>query len=532
MPSESVTRAREAIATLIAMGITDYVYCPGSRDAPLAYALAEAEKRSLVRVYPFADERSGAFFAVGLSRAGIVPAVITTSGTAAAELHPALEEAKDQELPLVAVTADRPFELIGVGASQTTTQHGLYGPTPVAEVSVPAGAAVKEAIIRLVRAAKRGPVHLNIAFADPLIPQGDEIWPEVRVPLFDEGETTFPRWNDVVDGNLDTVVVAGDGADSEVVSHARIAGIPIVAEPTAPGNGGHAPVVLQLLIDRVQQVIVTGKPTLSRGVQSLLAQVPRKVVVSSLRIWPDPAGHAQAVVPGLRGTAPSARAQWSAVWETIASEAEVAAAALDGDMTLLGVARQIWRSQPEVPLWLGASNAVRAFDIAGWGERNNVHSNRGLAGIDGTISTAIGFGAARQQPIRAVMGDLTFAYDMNALGARPLPEQDIQVIVLDDGGGSIFASLEHGKPQFTELYERYFAVKQSVDPVGVALACGWGAQRVETHNDLQDILEAPVRGRNLVHVPVPRESSLITDLSHRTQIALRKSSENCRTIVP
>ena len=555
----SIVVARDIVSSLISSGVRHVAYCPGSRDAPFAYALAAAERAGVVNVATFGEERGAGFWAVGAAKAGVGAAVITTSGTAAAELHPALEEAYFQGLPVVAVTADRPHEMRGVGASQTTHQDGIFGCRVVSFDSLPALEVVSEKttgkirhrVARLVGAARgflgqAGPVHLNVGFRDPLVPASNEIAgltsyyadlsdgtparecanvPDIRI-----AGRVYPAWSSVVSDELRTIVVAGDGTDRSVAEMASTRGIPVLAEPSSGVTASKSWIpyeqwIVGMLADQVQQVIVTGRPTLSRPIGALLARADiRKVIVASHREWVDVAGTASVVVEGLRDTdgsddrhreGRSARSHqadgWLHTWRQAAEEAGNRAFSKAEEssairLSLLTACRAIWEEGRDCLLWLGASNTIRGFDLTATAPgRDGVFSNRGLAGIDGTIASALGLAMASTKPVRAVMGDMTFAYDLATLVQRPegrTPQPDIQVIVLDDGGGSIFASLEHGGAE-PDVYERYFAVTPHLDVCAAAEAAGWTATSVSSLAELVDELRTPIHGRSVLHVKIP-----------------------------
>ena len=555
----SIRTASLIASSLIACGVKKVAYCSGSRNAPFAYALARLERDGLVEVFTFAEERVAGFWAVGAlqgsaEKEGVV-AVVTTSGTAVAELHPAIEEAKHLGLPLIIVTADRPFELRGVGANQTTQQLGIYGPSVVAETEIPAiqdpdEPGIARAIIGRVRRLTArasghgglpGPVHLNVALRDPLVPAlGDNLsGASEEIPSLPQlgpslNHTAEISWSQVVDPSLRTLLVAGDGPGQHDQSHMRkIAeyadhlGIPILAEPSSglcdlPSWLPHGPLVAERLSQQLlagkheapEQVIVLGRPTLSREVIELLSLMgtpdTAKIVVSASDQWQDPSGTATAVVPDLLpdeqplddGLAESRRI-WLQQCRQIAAEMEMIVRERSRGLNHLGVARMIWRHSRETNLWLAASNVVRSFDLgASAPGLQRVYSNRGLAGIDGTTSAALGLAAQTEEPVRVVLGDLSFVYDLAALAARPGGEPDVQILVFDDGGGSIFHSLEHGGSTDAETYQKYFGIRQEVDIVQVAAACGWRARSAESIEELRDAVMAPIRGRSLVRIPL------------------------------
>lgn len=564
----SLQVANDVIEALISSGTTEFAYCPGSRNAPFAYVLAAQEAAGRVRVHAFAEERGAAFWALGAAQAlgGRTPvAVVTTSGTAAAELHPPLEEARHQGLPVVAVTADRPFQMVGVGASQATGQNGMFASTVCVGLDVPEGADSAGVRNRVWRAVARGcgmggrsgPVHLNVAFADPLVPPDYEAFASSVLEGTDGTERrnnpaigalrqsvqtkSAPRWEDTVQPGLSTIVVAGSVDPGDLPSARELAKkaaehlIPVIAEP-ASGICDcatwipHAPWVIEMCGAGVEQVVVLGKPTLSRQVMRLLQRPEiRVVVLANHHEWTDIWGNAEVVLPldgsfeftedtlGNRQPREHDGQLWLERWMDAAHRID---RVLDEHITLRGldhiaVSQQIWSQVEGIDLWLGASNAVRGFDVAAREPgRANVFANRGLAGIDGSIASALGVQAMRGRPMRAVIGDLTFCYDLPTLAARPHHRSDVQVVVLDDGGGSIFASLEHGTAP-DDIYEKYFAVPQTIDIAAAARACGWEATTVTTLEELRASLEVAIVGRSVIHVVLERPGGVFAALRER-----------------
>ncbi|WP_235912400.1 2-succinyl-5-enolpyruvyl-6-hydroxy-3-cyclohexene-1-carboxylic-acid synthase [Ruania zhangjianzhongii] len=543
----STRSARAVVTALVAAGVRDVVLAPGSRSAPLAYALAAAAGADWLRVHVRVDERSAGFVALGLAHEGPT-AVVTTSGTAVANLHPAVLEAAHAHLPLIVVSADRPHELRGVGANQTTDQVKIFGSAVRGYWELPAdrgevGALVSSAVVRAVTAAtgvrtrNAGPVQLNIAFADPLVPDGE--WsPGVRPAPGLQVRPSRPADAVELPRGPRTVVVAGDGAPSGISALTERWGWPVLAEPSSGVRtssfalpAGRVLLGIEELSAPIERVVVLGRPTLSRSVTRLLARTDvQVVVVSGHADWADVAGTAAVVcdqisVPG----EPSAQEQlWWLRWAKAASGADTvlnSARGLDGAAVanlLLGTA--------ESTVVLGSSMAVRHADLTGAAGADLapelVVANRGLAGIDGTLSTATGLALAGRQ-VRALVGDLTFAHDVGGLARGRLePEVDLQVIVLDDGGGTIFATLEHGRQEHQAVFERYFATPQYLDIA--ALAAGFGARHAlirgtQGLSDLARELAAPVRGRSVLQVQLDpqAERARAVDLSGQVEVAAR-----------
>ncbi|MEE6282565.1 2-succinyl-5-enolpyruvyl-6-hydroxy-3-cyclohexene-1-carboxylic-acid synthase [Georgenia sp. MJ170] len=513
--------ARRMITELRAGGVRHVVLAPGSRSAPLAYALAAAADAGWLRLHVRIDERVAGFVALGLARAAREPvAVVTTSGTAVANLHPAVLEASHSGVPLILVTADRPHEMRSTGANQTTDQVGIFGRACRWQADVPAGTepdAVAQVVVRALAAATGarsgdpGPVHLNVALRDPLVPAAP--WQAGPPPATRVVATHRPPPAAVdVPAGGHVVVVAGDGAGPEAARLAEAGGWPLLAEPSSGARHGDAVVdayrtVLARLGGQVERVLVLGHPTLSRPVSALLARedVEITVVAPTGAVWPDVAGNARQVVGGIRVVPGASDGSWLWRWVDAGRVAagvitEHAAATFDG----LTVARLVAAAPAPEVLVVGSSMAIRDLDLAApaWPSPSpDVVANRGLAGIDGTIATATGIALARRMPVRAVIGDLTFLHDAGGLLRGDLEEEvDLQVVVLNDHGGTIFATLEHGAPERAATFERVFGTPQHAD-LG-ALSAGYGAAHrlVRTAVELEVALAEPITGRSVVEV--------------------------------
>lgn len=562
----SIMLARTIISGLIAYGVRDFVYSPGSRSAPLAYALAEAETHHPIRIRIRLDERGAAFTAIGLSRAGHTsqeaagggeagqgcprPVVlIGTSGGAIAEYHAGIAEASHSELPLIVLSADRPFEMRAVGASQTTEQAGIFASHCRNVWDIPADQKPDHRLVALVGRAvacangtlgtRPGPVHLNLALRDPLAPTS---WPPSDLPIEVTATSVIPTrhrptpWEEVVDPGLHTVIVAGDGAPSQVAHWAEKARIPLLAEPTSGGAHSQAWIPFQQallhadcpLYPRIEQVIVAGRPTLSRPVSALLARDDiRLIVVGDHHEWVDVAGRAATVVRNL--TAPNADHQhcidWLNTWHDHAAQMGDAIddiVACD-ELSMASAADLIWRA-PTGALVLGASNTIRAFDLLiQHPPCAPILSNRGLAGIDGTIATAFGVAWGSGKPVRAVMGDLSFFHDASSLaitGDEDAP--NAQIVVFDDHGGGIFDSLEYSAAHLSELYPRWFDTAQRVSIKNIAHAYGARYHRVETLDELHKLLDQPICGVSIVHIPIERPTALFQQIKRSAIHALRE----------
>jgi 2-succinyl-5-enolpyruvyl-6-hydroxy-3-cyclohexene-1-carboxylate synthase len=609
----STALATVIVTALADLGVRQVVLCPGSRSAPLAYALAGAADQHRIRLHVRLDERSAGFLALGLSKAdpSTPAAVITTSGTAVANLHPAVLEAAHAGVPLLVISADRPHEMRGTGASQTTDQVRIFGSAVRWFAEIPAPhrgsgqvSAWRNVVARAVAAARGnpggnpGPIQLNLAFGDPLTPDPQaEDWPESLTGS--DGLTAISAAATPVavrlPPNARTVVLAGDGAGIEAAEVATAMGWPLLAEPSSGARTSDAIGPYRLLLDlpglgaAVERVVVFGRPTLSRPVNRLLARTDLDVVVVSSRPdWTDAGRGAALVVPavstdagsidagsidagsidagsidagsidagstdagstdaglrdagsrdaGLRDAGlrddgsvddvPTVDSEWAAAWR---AAGKAAAAAIDrlldeeaaaGRLTGPMIAREVAAATgPGDVLFAGASNPIRDLDLAAgpFDRAARVLANRGLAGIDGTISTASGVALSRSGgsggsgagQVRCLVGDLTFLHDAGGLLIGSLEERAaVQIVVVDDGGGGIFGLLEHGALAArgegeNALFERVFGTPQVAD-LGV-LCAGYGVEHqiVDDVAALRKALADPPPGPSVIQVRVNR----------------------------
>lgn len=507
--NSSTQRAQALVDVLISGGVKHVVISPGSRNAPITYALARAEAAGKIQVHVRIDERVGAFTALGLSKVNPA-AVVTTSGTAAANLYPAILEAYHSNVGLIAITADRPHDLRGVGANQTTEQVGMFSPA-ISTVDLATDASLSAVVNHSSRllaqahgvfgAAK--PVHLNIAFREPLTPH--EPTPGVYEPIASSPRISADfRFDDAttVDVTPPTVVVAGDGAGAAAGIFAEDAGLPLLAEPSSGVRGSPVAVsayqlVLPDLAPQVQQVIVFGRPTLSRAVSSLIANAEVVRVVAQGPDWVDITGSATSIHSAVWAQ-PGPR-EWLNHW---LQAGQAALGTADSSLATHVVRHCLSQGHPQA--MLGSSMTVRYADIyapVGQGfTSSGVYASRGLAGIDGTISTAMGIALA-SGPIRTIMGDLTFFHDVGALlGGRLETPADIEVVVLNDHGGGIFATLEHGHEEYRPTFSRFFASPVGVEVEDIARACGYGYVEVSSAVEISEVFSSTIRGQRIVEV--------------------------------
>lgn len=552
--SPAMDAAASLIADLVAHGVRDVVLSPGSRSQALALAAVRLADDGHIRVHVRIDERVAGFTALGIAReSGVPAAVVCTSGTAVANLLPAVMEAFHSGVPLLLLTADRPPELRGVGANQATLQDGLFHPWVRDQLDAPVpgdgdwSGIAERAVAAAMGAGEvehgvpgvAGPVHLNLPAREPLSGA-------LRAITITSGEAprAVPGEPFVLDRGRRTVVVAGAdaGPDAEEIAHAG--GWPLIAEIVSGARFGRQAVhgYRRLLLredlgGRVERVVVLGHPTLSREVAALLSRADVDVVavrhggeelnlnhrtqaVAAVTVAPGETDRAwlgewlqasAAEVVDLSEHAPDpdalASTDFAARREAVKAELEAVRRPLDRALLADAVWRATW---PHDRLVFGSSRLVRVADQVLGGKKVPVHANRGLAGIDGTIATATGIAVASQAAgapgvTRVLLGDLAFLHDVGALLLPPdETEPRLQVIVGNDGGGTIFDSLEVAASAPPADLDRAFYTPHTVRIEHIALAYGWEYQRVTTRTALDQALTSPRGGRQIIEVPLPR----------------------------
>lgn len=605
--SQATLLARAVVASLVEAGVKRVVISPGSRNAPLTYALADAAQAGYLQLRVVVDERSAAFVALGASRSdwlheGLArPAVaVMTSGSAVANAHPAVVEADAAGVPLIILSADRPHALVNTGASQTTVQTGIFGAATRYQADLGdtnASGAVANQVRRAVAAASGrlsldpGPVHLNVRLAPQLAPaapwqvphlEPKTHWLRARKPLEEQlnGVTVSQVGCRLgLDPARRGVIVVGDNDDAELAHFAAALahawGWPLLAEPTSlvrtnanavaaysallAGGDGSASGDGAQLSQEIEQLLVVGRPTLTRPIGALLAREDiYQVVLTNRARWSDVSGQA-AYVTTLEQALSSLNTPDVSAGAEAGADADAggdASASADA-----GAGAGVGKNAPS-PLWLqrwlqagqqqlNATSVTKAAQMAltTWqatsqyeshSQSTAIHSdglessvtlmaassmtiryldarlpagkqlkkmpgpvvaNRGLAGIDGTISTAVGLAWASGQPVRVIIGDLAAAHDLTGLvKAVTETEVDLQVIVLDDHGGKIFSGLEYGASELSNYFPRFFTTAQQVDFAQAAAAFGSHVSVIDDVDGLQSLLSKTIEGRSLVHV--------------------------------
>lgn len=590
--------AQAVVGRLVSGGVTDLVLAPGSRSAPLAFAAAEAVRAGQLRLHVRVDERDAAYLALGMAKVSGQPvAIVCTSGTAVANLLPAVVEASYSGIPLILLTADRPPNLRNVAANQTIDQVGIFGANARSFADVTAGsthhtdpassedstedsseepsatdiaagrarAAVGLALAAASAGHAGGPVHVNIGFPEPLVPDADpagatkaavaeagvaQVSKAPRGPSIDEvlaamsGPSQLAKSPPPARG----VVIVGDVPSANWTARAtalaEACGWPVLSEPS--GNATNSPNAIAhfaLLLGseqfarshRPELVITVGRFGISRPTLALVKSARSHIAVATPgRDRPDPLHSAAASLDDVPGPPalnpnPDRDPGWLGSWRAAAAAAESViaargASACGGSVPLDGpeLARLVVGAcDPDDLLLLAASRSVR--DVADYAPPTRtaawIIGNRGAAGIDGLISTAWGAALAHGGRTIALLGDLAFLHDTNGLLVGSNEKRpNLTIVVADNNGGGIFSSLEQGAPRFADQFEELFGTPHDLDLVAVARAHGAQAVAATTRDELQHhLVKSPPTG--VIKVIVARLPDRAREAGTRAEIA-------------
>lgn len=509
--NNSTSLARVIVRQIIESGVTDVVISPGSRNAPLSLAFFAAAERNLIKIHVRIDERTAAFFALGIIKATGRPVpIVCTSGTAVANYHPAVLEAHHTNAPLLVLTADRPAMLRRTGANQTTEQARIFGKAvryfadidgPVYPMELP------------LDSLQKGPVHLNLQFDEPLLPDDSADWvSEIVIAPKRYVNRSKPATLRLV-GARGVVVIGHDRAGltvEEITKFTKVLGWPVIAEDplSFPDAIAHASIFLTSQEIRStlipQSVLVIGRTTLSRSINAFIKSSPIQYVVDPRTATVDTDRQADRVfisLPDLQGVIQSD--EWIATWNKVADRTKKLVATLDGWNEAV-IARTIAAVIPnDTALFVSSSRPIR--DLEGFAlPRGGVetYANRGLAGIDGNISTALGIAYAHKATI-AILGDLSFLYDLTGLIHKE--EINCRFIVINNDGGGIFSTLPQ---RGSDGFETVFGTPHGLNPAKIAESMGIAAKQISTIKDLEAEIKAPISGISVVVCDVPdRESN-------------------------
>jgi 2-succinyl-5-enolpyruvyl-6-hydroxy-3-cyclohexene-1-carboxylate synthase len=522
---------------LVRCGVSEACTSPGSRSAPLVLALTRADG---MRAYSHVDERCAGFFALGLAKASARPVVIAcTSGTAAANLAPAVIEASEARVPLIVLSADRPPELREVGAGQTIDQIKLYG-SAVRWFFEVGNHDVDDARVRWVRqlacrtvleasGAEPGPVHLNWPLREPLVPTGDVAVlggrPGRRPWVVREPAEAGPGdLAGIVGGSARGVIVAGrsDRPLSALPELARDCGYPLLADPLSGARCGPAAVAHYdlLLRDRSftdahppEVVIRVGELPTSKPLRGWLARLAqaRQIAIDPSGARTDPDARLELSLhadPAKLTTPAPADPAWLAGW--LGGDAHASALigeTLGEELSELAVARLLGSElAADDALFVASSMPVRLIETV-WPARAApplALCNRGANGIDGTLSSAFGVAAAGTRSVYALIGDVAFAHDVGGLLAARRLRLALTIVLLDNGGGAIFDLLPIAKAG--EVFEEHVATPTGIEFEAIARAYGLEYRAPQSLAELADALPATGASR-LIHVRCSRPAT-------------------------
>ena len=502
----STLLARVIVRQIVEAGITDVVISPGSRNAPLSIAFHQASVKGLIKLHVRIDERTAAFFALGIAKASGRPVpIVCTSGTAVANYHPAVLEASHTNLPLLVLTADRPASLRKTGANQTTEQARIFGKAVRYFADVSGSVYPMELPLNSLQS---GPVHLNIQFEEPLIGDKSDNWLNdltITAPKIFDRKTPGTFYTKSTRGVLVIGHDRGGLSVDAVREFADALGWPVIAEDplTFEKAISHASIFLtsRAIADDLvpDTVVVIGRTTLSRSINAFIKSARKEIVIDPRMATVDSDRMAsQKFLQLPKVEVQPADSEYKEKWQKYSQRA----AKMVGDISQWSealIAREIGAAIPTgTALFVSSSRPIR--DLEGFASaRTGVETfaNRGLAGIDGNISTALGIASQRKETI-AVLGDLGFLHDLTGL----IHNEDInlKILVINNDGGGIFSTLsQRGVAGFEEV----FGTPHGKDLAAIASAIGVPAKTISTQAELKSELAAPIKGVSVVVITAP-----------------------------
>ena len=586
-PQRNYAIAESFVDELVRLGLRHACLSPGSRSTPLALSLA---RNKGIKTWVHMDERSAAFFALGLARALCQPvAIVCTSGTAAANFFPAVVEAYHARVPLLVLTADRPVEVWGWGANQTIDQTRIYGSHAKWSVNLSLPDVVPDGL-RYVRAtgcravatavqAPAGPVHVNIPFGEPLVPEAAGS-PELGTSSADveavEGRAAGKPYLDAVQGTRQLrgeelrslaqslrglkrgLIICGPQDDprfpAAVSSLAAGLGYPVLADPLSQVRcGAHERGLIVDCYDAflrnetlcrafAPEIILRfgSIPTSQAALNFLRQHVRARQILIDEGGWPDPihvaseilCADARAVAEDLTGLAKREPDQgWVDHWR---AASELAGRAVAAELQNIGelfegkIFRELAFLLPEkAALFAGNSMPVRDMDSFFPSVSNQIRfgGNRGASGIDGVLSTALGFSAALSEPLVLVVGDLSFYHDMNGLLAAKKNRLKATIILVNNDGGGIFSFLP--QKRHPEYFETYFGTPHGLAFKPAARLYGLEFREVKSWEEFRSLLCESISkpGTRILEVRTDRERNV--ELHHRVWSAVSRAVEPC-----
>ena len=505
----STSLARVVVRQLIEAGITDAVISPGSRNAPISLAMFAAAEKELLKLHIRIDERSAAYFALGLAKASGRPVpIVCTSGTAVANYHPAVLEAHHSNVPLLVLTADRPAILRRTGANQTTEQARIFGGAVRYFADVSGGVFPLELPLDSLH---RGPVHLNLQFDEPLLPADQSDWlSEIKVapkakPVGKSAGTLK------VNTNRGVLVIGHDRGGLTVTEVAQIAADlnwPVIAEDplSFPDAIAHAALFLTSPAIRKnlspETAVIIGRTTLSRSVNALIASAKSQIVIDPRMATVDTYRVAdQRFIAAPKVVSKPADAEWHEQWQKLSQRTSKLVADIS-NWSESALARELAK-QLSGSVFIASSRPIRDLEsFASARTGLETFANRGLAGIDGNISTALGIATARESAT-AIIGDLAFLHDLTGLVGNT--SANLRIIAINNDGGGIFSTL----PQAGVAgFETVFGTPHGLDLAKIATGLGIAAKTISSFAELKSELAKPISGVSVLVCQMPdRESN-------------------------
>ena len=504
----STSLARVVVRQLIEAGITDAVISPGSRNAPISLAMFAASEKGFLKLHIRIDERSAAYLALGLAKASGRPVpIVCTSGTAVANYHPAVLEAHHSNVPLLVLTADRPAILRRTGANQTTEQARIFGTAVRYFADVSGGVFPLDLPLDSLH---RGPVHLNLQFEEPLLPDDQSDWlSEIKVvarakPAGKSAGTLK------VNTSRGVLVVGHDRGGLTVAEVSQIAADlnwPVIAEDplSFPAAIAHAALFLASPSIRKnlspETVVIIGRTTLSRSINALIASAKSQIVIDPRMATVDTYRVAdQRFIAAPIVVSQPADLEWHEQWQKLSQRTSKLVSEIS-NWSESALARELAKQLSGV-VFIASSRPIRDIESFATARTGiETFANRGLAGIDGNISTALGIATARQSAT-AVIGDLAFLHDLTGLVGNT--SANLRIIAINNDGGGIFSTL----PQAGVAgFETVFGTPHGLDLEKVAAGLGITAKTISTFTELTAELAKPISGISVLVCQMPNREN-------------------------
>jgi len=505
VPNNSTELAEALVSAILKIGTQHVVICPGSRSAPLSWQFAALAADNRITLHTRIDEREAGFLALGLAKATRLPVpVVVTSGTAVANLLPAVVEAYHSGIPLVILSADRPAQVRGKSSPQATWQVGMFNNFVKAELDIAKPTPEIDSILRSSITGHFGPVQINAQFDLPLLPENLT----TRLDLV-QVEKTIETSKTQIEIVLPAhgLLIVGDTAPSSEITQleqlAITAGYPIIWEPTSQLHSSvnalsHGALLLQTGKMPAPQVIITaGLVGLSRSVLATLKSAPRHIAIhlaSAGADDPDPVNSATEILTSVPKANVDLDPEWLNVWKQKDKAVSQIVQKNLTSQTLTGpsAALEVWNNLDEKSkLFIAASWPVRHLELYAPTRLGlTTFGNRGVNGIDGLISSACGVALASENRTYLLTGDIAFLHGMGGLNIsadNQIP--NCTVIVLDNNGSGIFSQLEQGSPKYVQHFEKVFGTPHDQDLWVIAEALGVPAVRVTTKSELNSAIE-------------------------------------------